>query len=297
MNFSPSALSIDCTSEVEMHEFGAMLLQQAGLAEGVDLLHYHHPPAELPTSFSQQHLILINTNVSPDTQVEQVTEGKPQSAEMNLEQIIIVPAQVESSARWNRSHSYLSLCIKPSVFSHRANELIPERVLELQPKFAISDPLIRSIGLALKSETDSPSFGKQIYLDTLLTTLLTHLAKHHASSLLNERKTSGLSHRQLRRVVDHVQSSLDRNISLEELATVAGLSISHFSEQFKLSVGISPYRYVTQQRVEKAKVLLRRKDMRIAEVSTRLGFADQSHFTRHFKRATSVTPRKFRQSS
>ncbi|MEL6161999.1 MAG: AraC family transcriptional regulator, partial [Cyanobacteria bacterium J06627_32] len=245
--------SIDCTSEVEMHEFGAMLLQQASLAEGIDLLHYHHPPAELTTSFSQQHLILINTDVSPDTLVEQVTEGKLQSTEMNLEQVIIVPAQVESSARWNRSHSYLSLCIEPSVFSQRAGQLIPERSLELQPKFAISDSLIRSIGLALKAETDSPSFGAQIYLDTLLTTLLTHLAKRYATSQLVERQRSGLSPQRLRRVVDYVQTSLDRNISLEDLAAVACLSVSHFSEQFKLAVGTSPYRYVTQQRVEKAK--------------------------------------------
>lgn len=289
--------SIDCTSEVEMHEFGAMLLQQASLAEGIDLLHYHHPPAELPTSFSQQHLILINTNVFPDTQVEQITEGRSQSTEMNLEQVIIVPARVESSARWNRSHSYLSLCIEPSAFSQRVNELIPERSVELQPKFAIADPLIRSIGLALKAETDSPSFGKQIYLDTLLTTLLTHLAKHHAASQPTSGQVSGLSHQCLRRVVDYVQSSLDRNISLEELATVACLSVSHFSQQFKLSMGISPYRYVTQQRVEKAKALLKRRDMNISAVSSTLGFADQSHFTRHFKRATGITPKKFRQNS
>ncbi|VEP13523.1 hypothetical protein H1P_2010001 [Hyella patelloides LEGE 07179] len=178
----PSKLeSIDCTSEVEMKVFGAKLLQHATLSKGIELLHYHHLPAELPKSASQQHLILINTNVSSNTYVEQVTEGHIQKAEMKLEDVIIVPAQLESSARWNQAHSYLALCLNPIALEQKVSDMIRGYSVKLLPQFALSDSLIRSVALALQQELFTPGFGGQLYLDSLLTTLCAHLLRHYCT--------------------------------------------------------------------------------------------------------------------
>ena len=149
---------IDCTNEAKMKVFGAKLLQHATLSEGIDLLHYHHLPAELPASAFQHHLILINTNVSPYTYVEQVTEGQMQKAEMKLEDVIIVSAQLETSARWNQAHSYLALCLNPSTLEQKVSDIIRGYSVELLPQFALSDPLIHSVALALQQELSIPGF-------------------------------------------------------------------------------------------------------------------------------------------
>ncbi|NJK50503.1 helix-turn-helix transcriptional regulator [Candidatus Gracilibacteria bacterium] len=66
---------------------------------------------------------------------------------------------------------------------------------------------------------------------------------------------------------------------------------------FKQSTGLSPHRYVIQHRIERAKELLHCQELSISDISTQLGFADHSHFTRYFKRIIGVTPKQFVNSS
>lgn len=290
----PSQLeSIDCTDSSEMKVFGAKLLQQATITEGIEILHYHHLPTELPASASQQHLILINTNVSPNTYVEQVTEGKIQKAEMKLEDVIIVPAQLESSARWNQAHSYLALCFNPIVLEQKVNDMVKGYSVELLPQFALSDPLIHSAALALQQELSTPGFGGQLYLDSLLRALSAHLLRHYCTQKPIQILPSSLSQTTLNRVKDYIQAHLAENLTLVQLAVIAQVSPNYFATQFKQSMGITPHQYVIQQRIAKAKKLILAGKETLAEIADYVGFADQSHFTRHFKRLIGVTPKQF----
>jgi len=79
----------------------------------------------------------------------------------------------------------------------------------------------------------------------------------------------------------------------EELAAIAQLSVFHFCRSFKRSTGFTPHQYVIQQRVERAKQLLKDGKMGISEVAIACGFTHQSHLNRHFKRLTGVPPKKF----
>lgn len=285
--------SINCTNEAEMEVFGAKLLQQTNLSVGIELLHYRHLPAELPKSTSQQHLILINTEVSPNTYVEQVTEGKSQQAEMELEDIIIVPAWVEASARWNRSHSYLALCLDPVTLTQKVEDLTRGYSVELLPQFAVSDSLMRSVVLALQQELSNPGFGGQLYLDSLLTTFCTHLTRHYSTQKPIQITPSNLSPTTLDLVKEYVETHLADDLSLTQLAAIAQISPNYFATQFKQSMGTTPHQYVIQRRIERAKQLIIGRRGTISEIANSVGFADQSHFTRHFKRLMGITPKKF----
>lgn len=285
--------SINCTNEAEMEVFGAKLLQHNSLSEGVDLLHYHHLPAELPRSASQQHLILINTEVSPNTYVEQVTEGKSQNTEMKLEDVMVIPAQIEASARWNRSHSYLALCLDPVALTQKVGDITREYSVELLPQFAVSDSLIRGVVLALQQELSNPGFGGQLYLDSLSMTLCTHLTRHYSIQKPTPIVPCSLSGTTLNRVKEYIETHLAEDLSLTQLAAIAKISPNYFGTQFKQYMGITPHQYVIQQRILTAKQLIISRKGTISEIANSVGFADQSHFTRHFKRLMGVTPKKF----
>jgi AraC-like DNA-binding protein len=100
----------------------------------------------------------------------------------------------------------------------------------------------------------------------------------------------------LRRVRDHIDSHLEDHISLEVLAADARLSLYHFARAFRQSMGISPHRYVIQQRVKKAQRLLAQTDLPLANIAVAVGFADQSHFSRQFHRLVGTTPSGFRRA-
>jgi AraC family transcriptional regulator len=103
-----------------------------------------------------------------------------------------------------------------------------------------------------------------------------------------------LSPEQLRRVTDYIHECLDQDISLDDLAACAHLSPSHFTRVFKAATGLAPHQYIILQRVERAKTLLETKNLSIAQAAQQVGFYDQSHFVRHFKRIYGVSPTALR---
>lgn len=103
-----------------------------------------------------------------------------------------------------------------------------------------------------------------------------------------------LTHTQLQQLLDYIDTHLDRDLSLIELASVINISPTYFASLFKHSMGISPYQYVIQQRVEKAKLMLLKTDLAIADIAFQTGFSSQSHLTQQFKRLTGMTPKQIR---
>ena len=107
-------------------------------------------------------------------------------------------------------------------------------------------------------------------------------------------KEGGLPRYKLRRVIAFIDARIGDNISLEDLAGVAGVSRFHFHRQFKKSLGVTPHDYILRARIERAKGLLIESDLTVGEVSGAVGFVDQSHFSHTFRRLTAMTPRSFR---
>jgi AraC-like DNA-binding protein len=109
-----------------------------------------------------------------------------------------------------------------------------------------------------------------------------------------EVKHKGLTRPQLQQVLDYIQTHLDRDLSLAELAETLNLSPTYFASAFKQAIEISPHQYVIQQRVEQAKLMLSKTDLAIVDIALQVGFASQSHLTQQFKRLTGMTPKQVR---
>jgi AraC family transcriptional regulator len=94
----------------------------------------------------------------------------------------------------------------------------------------------------------------------------------------------------LRTTVDFINSHLASDLSLADIAAVAGMSASHFKTLFKRSTGLPAHQYVMRQRVERAIGLISRGRLRLSAAALQAGFADQSHMARCMRRIMGVTP-------
>lgn len=97
----------------------------------------------------------------------------------------------------------------------------------------------------------------------------------------------------LRRARDYLADNFAEDIGLEELTEVSGLSRAHLIRAFRKHYFITPHAFQTDQRIRQARRMLR-SGMSPADAALNCGFADQAHFTRHFKARTGVTPAVFR---
>ena len=98
------------------------------------------------------------------------------------------------------------------------------------------------------------------------------------------------------RAAELVAASPEARLSLDELASHAGLSPFHFAKSFRAATGMPPHRYVLAQRVSRARVLLATTDAPLTDIALDTGFASQSHFTDVFRRQMGVTPRRYREA-
>jgi AraC family transcriptional regulator len=103
----------------------------------------------------------------------------------------------------------------------------------------------------------------------------------------------GLPRPVLCRVLDAIHGRLGEKITLQDIADAACMSRFHFARLFRHSTGCSPMEYLLHTRLEQAKVLLRQGITPISDIAAAIGFADQSHLTRHFRRAVGMTPLQY----
>ena len=106
----------------------------------------------------------------------------------------------------------------------------------------------------------------------------------------------GLSPRQLEAVTAAIVEKIAEPISVSALSAVVGLSRSYFSHAFRRSVGWTPHAHVVRLRLERAMLLMAHTETSLTEVALAAGFADQSHFSRSFRRLTGVTPADWRKA-
>ncbi|MGD0365047.1 MAG: AraC family transcriptional regulator, partial [Bryobacteraceae bacterium] len=104
----------------------------------------------------------------------------------------------------------------------------------------------------------------------------------------------GMSGHRLRQVLSYIEYNLGRELSLKEIAGVAGVSVSHCNTAFRKAVGMPVHQYVIERRVEQAKTLLAEGHLSISQIAVETGFSHQSHLAYHVRRLLGVSPLNLR---
>jgi AraC family transcriptional regulator len=269
--------------------------QKAGW-RGVDFAYCREPAGEVPEHcFQQCHLLCIETIHRPCT-ARKWMNGQLQDKPIINGDIFIIPEQVWYKERWDGEIEFISLLLDSAFVEQIAQDSTRFAAVEILPHFPQPDPLIYQIGLALKSALERGEQVSPLYAETMASALAVHLLQHYSARKIKlGRYGGGLSELKLKQVTNYIDTHLDKELSLTELAALAQMSCHHFARLFKRSTGVSPHQYVIQHRVERAKQLLLRNELTIAEVAYQVGFANQSHLSRHFKRLLGITPKQLRQ--
>jgi AraC family transcriptional regulator len=161
----------------------------------------------------------------------------------------------------------------------------------------IRDEVIHQTALSILSEMTSETAAGRMYVETaslMLAARLIHKYCDCGSSTLTTLDAHPLDHVRLRRVLDYISENIDDDITLADLARVGGQSPFHFARKFTLAMGVSPKRYVSRMRLDKAMAELAAGRLPLAQIALNAGFSSQASFTRAFRRATSMTPQEYR---
>ncbi|WFU91404.1 AraC family transcriptional regulator (plasmid) [Rhizobium sp. CC1099] len=188
--------------------------------------------------------------------------------------------------------------------------LSPERLLALcddynLPKMpahsiryaaGVEDEVIKHLGLGLLAELSAETWAGTMFAEMSCLALASRLIQSYSDvgewrPFENSTKPDA---DRIRRVVEYIADNIERDISIKELAGVACLSVFHFCRMFKATLGMPPHRFVSLQRLEKAKRMLSDGHLSLSEVALLARFSNQASFTRAFRRAVGMTPGEFR---
>ena len=225
---------------------------------------------------------------------EVVTRGKTLQFDANPGTTFILPRGTIDEVRWRGATHRVAVAIHRSLLTGALDETAHESDIELTEHWNLTDPNIVAVLLAMTTDLDGGSPTGRLYGESLANALAVYLLNRYTV----RRYTpvgyhGGLPGYRLKRVLDHIGDNLAEDLSLSQLAAVAGMSPHYFAELFRVSTGYAPHRYVLLQRVERAKQSLRGPGRSIIEVGLEAGFQNPSHFARIFRKFVGTSPSRF----
>ena len=262
---------------------------------GIYLEYHYQSSTDTPKIYNSNHLVGINLN--PNAIEAQLNlNGVNRRIYHQQGMVAIKPKGAYYQYSTSEANQFIMLEIEPELVDRIAADWVNPDVSELLPCFAPQgDRLLLELAIALKNEIKSGCIGGKVYSDSITTALIAHLIRNYANFSPQPLKDyRGLAPQQLDNVIDYIQTYLEHNLGLAELAQLSNLSPFYFSRLFKESTGITPYQYISKLRMERAKRLLKNTELAIADIALSCGFASQSCFSTAFRKGVGVTPKTYR---
>lgn len=224
-------------------------------------------------------------------------EGREQlSTRTHMGAVTIVPEGHEG--RWDIagpievSHVYLS----DERLKAASESVYGDKSLELVNRVIFDDPVTAHVLALLSEEAETGDGTTRLLREQAVDLLCTQLVRGHSSlsSLTPAERPRGLAEWQVKKVTDYMQEFIDREIGVQELADLVGLSRFHFSAAFRKATRQSPFAWLTQLRMSRARELLHQPALSVTDIGLEVGYQTPSAFTAAFRKSTGLTPTEYR---
>jgi AraC family transcriptional regulator len=245
------------------------------------------------------HPMLIYHLTRP-TEVTRKIEGGPVNRQLiGPRRICLTPGNATTTWEHRGKPEILQVYLRSSIYQAAVSEIYncDGELAELVPRFAVLDPMLEQLAIAVTTALRDGTAGDELYIDTLAQMMAVHLARTHSSQSRPVRAplSQTMTGWRMRRVIEYIEEHLDGNLSLEAMAAEVEISPVYLARAFKAAIGQSPHRYVLGRRIDRAKELLRNTEMPVIDVALAAGLSSQSHLSYWFRRYLGVTPAAYRQ--
>jgi AraC family transcriptional regulator len=262
-------------------------------ASGGGIAHWKHEPLHDVVEPMSHHVIMAYNGLTQ--RMERRSGRSVASGTFRPGVVIIIPEG--SSSRWDipKPVDVVQLYLPHATLKRVADEAESATPTDLLERTAHPDPITSRLLLSAASVLEGNGALDTLFRHQLIDLLATRLLAAHTSSPTTLQPTmGGLSPKVLFRAIERLRSDTDADVSLDALASDAGLSRFHFCRAFKESTGLSPHAWLRQHRLKQAMNMLRDTDASIALVAAELGYASQTAFAAAFRRLTGEAPSDWR---
>lgn len=245
-------------------------------------------------STDARHVVAIHGSPGP-VELSEYEPGGMNNGIARPGDIQIIPSGERAHCEWRQSLSFMKLEILPSKLEEvaAASGFGRSANLRLERRFLVQDPKLLQLSRWMLEELRSGGASGRLYWDSLSNLAAVHLLQHYTTSSQACLKPKPLTSAQVSRAIEFMHEHLEQDMTLEQLASAANVSLSHLVRLFKRHTGWTPHQYLIRLRVERAKLWIRCGQRSLKEIAAELGFSDQSHFTRMFKKYTGLTPMQY----
>jgi AraC family transcriptional regulator len=262
-----------------------------------------HTAGEIAAFTPQNAEITMIVSGAPNAVISRASGGVHQVAKAHAHATWLCPAGIreEATRLSGEIPEVLHLYLPHFSFLRQSDEDgINFGAQDLRYQSCVDNRRIEAMLVEVVEELRNETAGGGLRMDGLAAELVVALARDHAETPSARREmiiaTAGLDRRRLARVLDYVETHLEDDLTVGDLAIVANVSLFHFARAFHISTGRPPHAYVSERRLDHARRMLTYGNETLCEIALACRFSSQSNFTKAFRKATGVSPGFYRRS-
>jgi AraC family transcriptional regulator len=203
------------------------------------------------------------------------------------------------TALFNKPYHSLVFYLPRAALDAIADEANAPRIRDLsyEPGAGVNDVTISGLGSLLLPALSHSNQTNRLFVDHVLLAVGVHVAQTYGGMRPMSRPArGGLAPWQERRAREILRANIKRGVALKKVALECDLSVGHFSRAFRRTLGVTPHKWLIEQRVVLSKEKLRDDRLSLSDVAMECGFSDQSHLTRVFTQTVGASPGAWRRA-
>ncbi len=253
-----------------------------------------HLPMDFEINYCVDEYVIV-TSYGPMTGQWAVGEG-PLNRRLTLPSggVFMAPPKTPVRAKVAEPVEFLVMAVEAERFAAAVERTARARAWTPALIAEFVDPGVAAIARELRRSLLSDPLREPSYLEALGEALMARLACKLLGDVTQREPREGLAPATLRRLCEHIETHLDTDLSVAQLAHRAGWSRAHFSRAFQVATGLSPQDFILARRICRARDQLAATDRPIADIAAEVGFSSQAHLSTAFKKRLGLSPARYR---